>query len=315
MDPMNGAPMMGGAGQAAAPEVGGDLIKDSSTATFMADVIEASRQVPVLVDFWAPWCGPCKQLTPALERVVKQAAGKVRLVKINVDENQDIAAQMRVQSIPAVFAFQNGQPVDGFMGALPESQLKQFVEKLVGDMGPSPVEQLLAAAEEALAAGDVPTAMQAFSQVLQHDPENADAFAGAIRGYTELDDLEAAQQIAEQMPDAVRKKPVVEGALAALALKQDAAADPEAAGEVVQHRAALDADADNHQARYDLALALLATDAREDAVAELLELFRRDRDWNEAAARTKLVQLFEAWGPKDPLTGSTRRKLSSMMFS
>lgn len=315
MDPMNGAPMTGGTGQAAAPEAGGDLIKDSSTATFMADVIEASRQVPVLVDFWAPWCGPCKQLTPALERVVKQAAGKVRLVKINVDENQDIAAQMRVQSIPAVFAFQNGQPVDGFMGALPESQLKQFVEKLVGDMGPSPVEQLLAAAEEALAAGDVPTAMQAFSQVLQHDPENADAFAGAIRGYTELNDLEAAQQIAEQMPDAVRKKPVVEGALAALALKQDAAADPEAAGELVQHRAALDADADNHQARYDLALALLATDAREDAVAELLELFRRDRDWNEAAARTKLVQLFEAWGPKDPLTGSTRRKLSSMMFS
>lgn len=298
-----------------AADGGADQIKETSTQAFKADVLDASQDALVLVDFWAPWCGPCKQLTPALERVVKQAAGKVRLVKINVDENQDIAAQMRVQSIPAVFAFQNGQPVDGFMGALPESQLKQFVEKLVGDMGPSPVEQLLAAAEEALAAGDVPTAMQAFSQVLQHDPENADAFAGAIRGYTELDDLEAAQQIAEQMPDAVRNKPVVEGALAALALKQDAAADPEAAGEVVQHRAALDADADNHQARYDLALALLATDAREDAVAELLELFRRDRDWNEAAARTKLVQLFEAWGPKDPLTGSTRRKLSSMMFS
>lgn len=308
METIIGQPQ-GAAGQPAA-----DLIKDSSIATFMEDVIQASQEVPVLVDFWAPWCGPCKQLTPILEKVVTEAAGKVRMVKVNIDENQEIAQQMRIQSIPAVFMFKGGQPVDGFMGALPESQVREFIEKSAGGIGPSPEEQFLEAGTAALEAGDGETAAGAFAQMVQANPESPQAFAGLVRAYAMLGDLDGAQEILDQVPVAISTHAEIAGAKAALELAKQSG-DPAAMAEAGRLAAALEASPDDMQIRFDHANALLAAEQREEAVEALLECFRRDRDWEEQAARQKLVQLFEAWGNKDPLTLKARRRLSTLMFS
>ena len=294
------------------PPPGGDLIKDTDAKRFMADVIEASRRQPVIVDFWAPWCGPCKQLTPLLEKAVRQANGKVKLVKINIDENQQIAAQMRIQSIPAVFAFVDGQPVDGFMGALPEGQIKQFIDRL-GSQGSvaEELEQGVAEGRTALAAKDYATAAQIFAQVLQADREHAGAIAGLAKTQIETGDLARAKATLALVPPGRANDPEIVSARTALELAET----PVDQSGISTHQHAIETDPDNHQARFDLALALNAAGRREEALDHLLHIVRRKRDWNEEAARKQLVKLFEAWGPKDELTIQGRRKLSSILFS
>ncbi|MDE2466394.1 MAG: thioredoxin [Alphaproteobacteria bacterium] len=291
----------------------GAYIKDSSLETFAADVLEASREVPVIVDFWAPWCGPCKQLTPMLEKLVAEAKGAVRLVKVNVDENQEIARQLRIQSIPTVYAFRNGQPVDGFMGAVPESQLRQFIEQLTGGaVGTAGAEDILAAAQEAANAGDLASAAQAFGAVLQDDPGNPKAVAGLARCYLTSGDVERARAtLGLVRPDGAQDESI-RAIDAELKLREAAV---KAGAETEPLRARLAANANDHQARYDLALALDAAGDRQAAVEELLELTRRDRKWNDEAARKHLLTLFEAMGPADPRTLDGRRRLSSILFS
>jgi putative thioredoxin len=300
-----------GAGQAAPA----DLIKESGTADFAQDVIEASMQAPVIVDFWAPWCGPCKQLGPLLEKTVKAARGAVRLVKIDIDQNQELAAQMRVQSIPTVYAFSQGRPVDGFQGALPESQIKSFVERLAssagGAPGPGPVEQALEQAEAALEAGQAGAASALFGQVLQHEPDNARAAAGMIRCALTSGDRAGAKQMLEGLPEELRKQ----SEFASIATALELAEAGESAGEIPELMEQLANDHDNHQARFDLAMALYAAGKHEAAADELLEIIRRDRAWNDEGARTQLVKFFEAWGPTNPLTLQARRRLSSLLFS
>lgn len=300
----------------AAPAGAAGLIKDGNTESFMADVIEASQQVPVIVDFWATWCGPCKQLGPALEKAVKDARGAVRLVKIDVDKNQELAGQMRIQSIPAVYAFFQGRPVDGFVGAVPESQIKTFVAKLVqtagGAMGPSPVEQALEQAAAALAEGDTGTAGSIYSEVLGHEPDNVAAIAGLARCLLASGDVEQARELIDGVPPAQANDAAITAARSAVELAEQSAG---AAAELPQYRARLDKDANDHEARFELANALYAADQREAAVDELLEIVRRNRGWNEEGARKQLVKLFEAMGPTDPLTLSARRRLSSLLFS
>jgi putative thioredoxin len=300
----------------AAPAGGGDLVKDGNTESFMQDVIDASAQVPVIVDFWATWCGPCKQLGPALEKAVKDARGAVRLVKIDVDQNQELAAQMRIQSIPAVYAFFHGRPVDGFVGAVPESQLKSFVQRLVqmagGSVGPSPVEQALEQADAALAAGDRGTASAIYGQVLAHEPGNALAIAGLARCLIAAGDLAKAREVLDKAPAEAAKHQAIVAAKSALELAEQSAG---AASELPKLRARLEQNPNDHEARFELANALYAADQREAAVDELLEIVRRNRGWNEEAARKQLVKLFEAMGPTDPLTLSARRRLSSILFS
>ncbi|MGF1455871.1 MAG: thioredoxin [Alphaproteobacteria bacterium] len=298
---------------AATPGAGtGDLVKDSTADTFVADVIEASLQTPVIVDFWAPWCGPCKQLTPILEKVVKAAGGKVRLVKVNIDENQLIAQQMRIQSIPAVIAFKGGQPVDGFMGALPESQVRSFVERLAGGIGPSPVDQVLDMAEQALSQNDLGNAAQLYAEVLGEDKANARALGGLVQCYVAHGDLEQAEKTLAVVPPEAANDPAVVSARAKLQLAQGPKAD---SSEVAALKAKIEADANDHAARFDLALALNTQNDQAGAVDHLLEIIRRDRSWNEEAARKQLLTLFEAFGPTDPLTVSGRRRLSSILFS
>jgi putative thioredoxin len=299
-------------------------IKDSGLATFAADVLEASRAVPVIVDFWAPWCGPCKTLGPALEAAVDAAAGAVKLVKVNIDENPEIAQQLRIQSIPTVYAFKDGQPVDGFMGAIPESQIKAFVATLAaggtgqdhghdhGHGGPEHTAEVLAVGAEALAAGDFAMAAQAYGHVLQDEPGHPGAVAGLARAYLMGGDIEQAKTTLQLVrPDAAQDE-AIRAVEAELTLRQAPA--PEAA-ETAALRAKLAADPKDHQARYDLAMALEAAGDRDGAVGELLELVRRDRKWNEEGARKQLVVLFEAMGPADPRTLEGRRKLSGILFS
>ncbi len=289
-----------------------DLIKDSDTKNFMVDVIEASKKVPVLVDFWAPWCGPCKQLTPIIEKVVKQAKGKVRLVKVNVDENQQIAAQLRVQSIPAVFAFVDGQPIDGFMGALPESQVKQFVDKL-GNKG-SLAEQISAAmkmALEAMELKDYEGAGSIFAQILGADPTNVSALANMAKCQIELGDLENATATLKLVPPDKAGNPDVISAAAAL----DLALNPVDTSVVDHLTAEISANPDDFAKRLELAAALNGSGQRAEATDQLLYIIRKQRDWNDGAARKQLIQFFDAWGPKDDQTLAGRRKLSAILFA
>jgi len=306
----------GGQGNGAAG-AGAAVIKDSDTQNFMADVIDASQEVPVIVDFWAPWCGPCKQLGPAIEKAVREARGAVRLVKVDIDKNQELAAQMRIQSIPAVYAFFQGRPVDGFVGALPESQVKAFVARLMksagaAEPGPSPIDQALEQAEAALEDGDHGTASAIFGQVLQHEAGNLPAIAGLTRAHLAAGDLEGAKKALARAPADKAGDKLIAAARAALELAEQASASQGAVGDL---KAKVEQNPADHQARFDLALALYAAGEAEAAIDQLLEIVKRNRAWNEEAARKQLVKLFEALGPTDPLTLSGRRRLSSLLFS
>jgi putative thioredoxin len=288
-------------------------VKDVTTATFKAEVIDSSFEVPVIVDFWAPWCGPCRQLGPILERVVKASRGAVRLVKLNIDENREIAQQMRIQSIPAVYAFSNGRPVDGFVGALPEGQVKQFVQRLGGGRGgPSPIEEALEMAKQSLKDGDHKTAANLFSQILQHDRENLEASAGLTRALIAGGSLAKARQALDRVPKDQQGNAEIAAARTALDLAE---AGQKALGQAGKLRARLAQNLDDHAARLELATALFGSGQREAAIDELLTSFKRDRAWNEGAARKQLIKFFEAMGPTDPLTLRARRRLSALMFS
>ncbi|RDI62339.1 thioredoxin [Microvirga subterranea] len=288
-----------------------DLVKDTTTAAFRQDVLAESMKQPVLVDFWAPWCGPCKQLTPVLEKAVRAAGGKVKLVKMNIDEHPQIAGQLGVQSIPAVFAFQRGQPVDGFMGALPESQIKAFIERLVGPLGPSAAEELLAEADRLAQEGDAGGAAELYAAILSQDPENAAALAALAKLHIELGDIDGAKRLLDAAPAAKAKDPAILGARAAIELAEQAGS----LGDIADLQRKVEANPLDHQARFDLAIALNARNRREEAANHLLEIIRRDRNWNEDGARKQLVQFFEAWGPMDEMTVAGRRRLSSILFA
>ncbi len=299
-----------GSGAGKKPEqAAGGLIKETTTKTFVADVLETSRQVPVIVDFWAPWCGPCRQLTPILEKAVTAERGAVRLVKMNIDEHPEIAGQLGVQSIPAVFAFKNGQPVDGFMGALPESQVKAFIQRLLGpDTGE---EAGLDQAKAAFDAGDIGGAAAAFAAILQADPDNAEAVAGLARCYIAAGDFARAEQTLALVPPAKQNAEAYLSAKAALELAKKAGAKPDIKG----LEKAVGANERDWDARFKLAIALNAKGQRQQAMDHLFEIVRKDRAWNEDAARKQLVEFFEAWGAKDPLTQAGRQKLSSLLFA
>jgi putative thioredoxin len=302
-------------GMGSPPKGGDGVVKDANTASFMADVIEASKTVPVIVDFWAPWCGPCKQLGPMLEKLVLAEKGKVRMVKINVDENQELAGQMRVQSIPAVFAFSGGQPIDGFMGALPESQLKQFITRLLSQGGGGAGDQLaamLAAASKAIADGDVAMAGDLYAAILQAERENVEAIAGLAMVRLTLADAAGAEATLSLAPPAKANDPAILRVRAAIELAAKPAVDMSGLGVMSEAVALNPAD---HQARFDYALALHQAGMRAEAIEELITIIRRERSWNDEAARKQLVQFFEAWGPKDEMTLLGRRKLSSVLFS
>ena len=288
-----------------------ELIKETTTQTFARDVLDTSQNVPVIVDFWAPWCGPCKQLTPIIEKVVLAAKGAVRLVKMNIEDYPEVAQQLRVQSIPAVFAFKNGQPVDGFMGALPEGQVRAFVERLAGSVGPTPAEELIEAGRAAMAEKDLNTAAQAFGRAIQIEPGIPAAVAGLAQCYIANGDLErAGQTLGLVRPDG-RNDPEIKAAEAALSLA-DKTSD---LGDTSELLARIEANKKDHQARFDLALVLNAQGDREGAVDQLLISMEYDRNWNEQAARKQLVEFFDAYGPKDEITISGRRRLSSILFS
>ena len=294
------------------PATAPDVIKDTTDATFIADVVEASAEIAVIVDFWAPWCGPCKTLGPQLEAAVTAAKGKVKMVKVNVDENQQIAAQLRVQSIPTVYAFHKGQPVDGFQGAVPESQIKEFVKKLADLSGDDDgLGEALEAAEAMLTEGAIDDAAQTFAAILGEEPENAVALAGLARSHLALGEIDQAEGVLNTAPDAIFNAPELEAARAQIELARQAAD----AGPLAELQAAVEADPDNHQARFDLATALHASGDIEGAVDQLLDLFRRDREWNDAAAKQQLFTIFDALKPQDPIALNGRRRLSSMIFA
>jgi putative thioredoxin len=293
------------------PQAMTSLVKDATEASFMADVIEASKDVPVIVDFWATWCGPCKTLGPMLEAAVMAAKGKVQMVKVDVDQNQRIAAQLRIQSIPTVYAFWQGQPVDGFQGAVPASELKAFVERVSALGGDGGLADALQAAEDMLTEGAAVDAAETFAAILGEEPENAAAYAGLVRAHLALGNLDQAEGFLSAAPASMARSKELDAARAQLELARQAAnAGPEA-----DLRAAVEADPTDHQARFDLAAALLAADKPAEAVDQLLELFRRDREWNDGAAKTQLFTIFDALKPQDPIVLAGRRRLSSMIFA
>jgi putative thioredoxin len=288
-----------------------DVVKDTTTQSFMKDVIEESKRQPVLVDFWAPWCGPCKQLTPVLEKAVKSAKGKVKLTKMNIDEHPAIPGQMGIQSIPAVIAFSNGQPVDGFMGALPESQVIAFLERLTKGAVGAEEKDLLKAADTALAEGNAAGAADLYAQLLAEDSANVNALAGLVRCYVGTGALEQAKQTLALVPEAKRNEAAVAAARAAVEVAEQA----KSVGPLSDLEQKISANPLDHQARFDLAVALNAKGQREDAVKHLIEIVKRDRKWNDDGARKQLVQFFEAWGPTDAATLDGRKRLSSVLFS
>jgi len=298
-------------GARSAPSPEGELVKDSDTQHFVQDVIQASQKQPVIVDFWAPWCGPCKQLGPVLERAVKAAGGKVRLVKVNIDENPELAQQLRIQSIPMVYAFSQGQPVDGFAGALPESQIKVFVERLAGPIGPAPEELAIEQAKQLAEAGQPERAAKLYERILASEPANVEALAGLARAQIGLGRLAAARQTLERVPAEQAHHVEVDGARAALALAEEAGTLPDP----VALNARLQADESDHEARLDLATVLFLRGQIDAAVEHLLAVIRKDREWREQAARKQLIKFFEALGPKHPATIAGRRKLSAVLFS
>ncbi|MGZ9112394.1 MAG: thioredoxin [Rhodoplanes sp.] len=291
---------------------GDGLIKDVTTATFMKDVIEESSKQPVLVDFWAPWCGPCKQLTPVIEKAVRAAKGKVKLVKMDIDKNPEIPGQMGIQSIPAVIAFVNGQPADGFLGALPEGQVVAFLERLTKEkLGGGEGPDLLKNAEAALAQGDATTAAEIYAAVLATDGANVAAIAGLARAHVKLGTLEQAKRMLAMVPETKRNDPAVAAAQAAVDLAEQA----KSVGPLDELEAKVNANPADHQARFDLAVALNAAGKKSEASQHLLDIIKRDRKWNEDAARKQLLQFFEAWGATDETTLEGRKRLSSLLFS
>lgn len=311
---MGAAPAPDGMIGGGAAAGGGDLIKDTTMTGFVADVIEASKQQPVLVDFWAPWCGPCKQLTPLIEAAVQKAGGRVKLVKMNIEEFPEVAGQMGIQSIPAVVAFKDGQPADGFMGAVPEGEIAAFIDKVAGPAGPSPIDEMLEQGQAALEAEDFGGAAQIFAAILQAEPETVAALVGMVECYIGTDQAEKALElldmVRQQMPDLAE-----DPALATLETKIELLKQAEALGDTGEMEAQLAADPDNHQVRFDLAVALNGRGDRTGASDLLLHIIQHDRDWNEDAARTQLLQFFETWGAKEPATKAGRRKLSALLFS
>ena len=292
----------------------GDLIKDTSAAPFVQDVIEASQETPVIVDFWAPWCGPCKQLGPLLEKVVTEANGSVKMVKVDIDQNQNLAQQLRIQSIPAVYAFFQGKPVDAFQGVLPESQLKEFVDKLAQSSGTkvkSPIDEALEQANQLLEEKQFEQASSIFSQIIQHASDNLEAKVGLAKCAIETDKHQEARDIIDGLSADEKTDPALLPIVNALELA-DKVAD---VGDLDTLKSAVQQNSKDHNARYDLALALYASGQAEGATEELLEIIRQNRNWNDDAARLELLKIFEVLGPTDPITSAGRRKLSSILFS
>jgi putative thioredoxin len=301
-------------GSGPAPQAPADLIKETTTQTFVKDVIEESKRQPVLIDFWAPWCGPCRQLTPILEKAVRAAKGKVKLVKMNIDEHPAIPGQMGIQSIPAVIAFVNGQPADGFMGAVPESQVTAFIDKLSAaapGAGQPNIAEILKEAETLLAEGDPATAASVYAEVLSADSTNIAALAGLAKCYVTTGAIEQAKQTLALVPAAKREEAAVKAVQASLDLAEQA----KSLGPVTELEQKVAANPLDHQARFDLALALNSKGQRNEALDQLIEIVRRDRKWNDDGARKQLVQLFEAWGPTDEATVAGRKRLSSILFA